>query len=251
MPVAPNITGSIDASTISCPDLSTGGAGNVITYPDGTATTTSHIDIQWNSTGVLNLDTSVGNQWSTGEWQDARQPVALDNGNIIYQGTLNIDTDAWANFDIIQGDWSGWVAQPKLSLKESILKRRDKIRIDRTAEKLLHDILCPEEWLEYRRYGSVRVVGSLGGIYEVGRGGARTAKHGWSGNVYQLGPAGDPLQKLCVHAGFNFPIADEMVGLILALRTNEQAVLDKANRHRFQPHEKERVKLRRIFQEAA
>jgi hypothetical protein len=133
-----------------------------------------------------------------------------------------------------------------------ILKRRETRAINERAEALLMRVLDAEEQLEYRRYGSVRVVGSKGSVYEVGRSGVRGSPgRGWSGMLYKIAPDGSADKKLCVHPSFNFPCGDRMVALILALRDNEDAVLKLANEHSMCGREKAQVKLRRRFADAA
>jgi hypothetical protein len=137
--------------------------------------------------------------------------------------------------------------------KLQILSRRRTRVIRCNAHELLMSILGDYEQREWRHYGSVRILGSEGGLYEVGIGssigcgGWGGEGESWQGMLYGLSLDGNPTHKLCIHASKDYPPEDRAAGLILALRHDEAAVLAKANRHQFTKYEEERVKLRRAF----
>jgi hypothetical protein len=116
------------------------------------------------------------------------------------------------------------------------------VQVTDRAEALLRAIISKEQWEDFRRYGSVRIKGASGAMYEIGSG-----RGGWSGMVYKLDEHGEPIAKLCVHPSWRFPDADRIAALILAISADEEKVLRMANPNAFHEHEKERVKQRRIW----
>jgi hypothetical protein len=130
-----------------------------------------------------------------------------------------------------------WRPDPNAALKRKLERRRSQRGIRRAADQLLQSILTEAEWEEWRRYDSVRVVGSEGGVYEVGV--------GWEGMLFKIGIDGEPEQKLCCHPSTQYPTGDRMATMILALRTNEAEIIRKANVHHFSDADKQRVRARR------
>jgi hypothetical protein len=112
-------------------------------------------------------------------------------------------------------------------------ERRAKKEIERRAKELLESILTPEELEGYRKHGSVRIRGQHG-IYDVGS--------GWSGMIFMLDHDGEPKYKLCCHPSFNYPTADRIAAVVLALKADEEGVLARANRHMFSEMDRRRVK---------
>jgi hypothetical protein len=199
------------------------------------------------------------------EWTESNNSITVPDGTIYKTFTLDIPqeviTSAWELVNSTQTyvqetfassytyNWSPAKLGPE-QRKIEIIRRRRQVSIDEKANALLRSILTDEEWREYRQYGSVRILGSLGGAYEVGQG-RLPGGRGWEGSLYKLAPDGSAEQKLCIHAPLEYPVGDRMVALILTLRTNEQWVLDEANVHPLTPHEQQKVKLRRVFLDAA
>lgn len=127
----------------------------------------------------------------------------------------------------------------------SRLEMSRRARTVRTAARsLLRSILTEGEWLDWRLHESVRVVGSLGGVYEIGC-------RGWTGMIHRIGVDGIPTEKLCCHPPSCYPPEDRVATLVLALRTDEGEVLRKANRHRMGEEERRRVAARRLHRAVA
>lgn len=98
--------------------------------------------------------------------------------------------------------------------------------IEAKARDLLALVLSEEELAEYDKYDSVRIRGNLGTLYEV-----TTI---WVGMLYVIDPdAKLATRKLCAGASSEYPKDDRVATLVLALRNDEQAVLDKAIEHAF------------------
>lgn len=166
--------------------------------------------------------------------------------------------------------WQGWVedttinetsyviqptyALPKLETPEQVAARERRAHQQRTKMRLLEGrrreparqkslsllerVLSPEKWLEYRRHGSVRVTGSVGGVYQVGV--------GYSDKVYQLDRDMRPVKKLCVGPGHgHYPEGDHVAAVVLALVADELGVLARANVHQMDENEVRRVVARR------
>ena len=161
-------------------------------------------------------------------------------------GTGTSTDDITATNDGIWRIWVDGVEQapvawgspnPLRALKERLQRRRKQRGIRESANRLLQSILTDDEWQEWRRYESVRIVGSEGGVYEVGV--------GWGGMLFKIGIDGEPEKKLCCHPPSSYPTADRVATMILALRADEAEVIRKANVHHFSDNEKLRVKARR------
>lgn len=151
-------------------------------------------------------------------------------------GAYTIRIEAWQ-------DWAPKALTHAEKLKRRIEQRRSIQPVKKRAEELLKSILDDEQQEDWRLHNSVRVHGSDGGLYEIGC--------GWAGMVYTLDPVTEePLQKLCVHPSSSYPVGDRVAALVLALQTDEMAILKKGNPHPWGVHEKERVKLRRAHRAA-
>jgi hypothetical protein len=92
--------------------------------------------------------------------------------------------------------------------------------------------------LEYRRYGSVQIVGSLGGKYEVGG--------GTPGMVVRLDDDWIPVQKLCYHPDSSFVTEDRVAAVILDIKCDESRVREKANKFNWADNEQRRAAARRM-----
>lgn len=127
------------------------------------------------------------------------------------------------------------------TLKKDELKRtRARRRILANAMTLLDSILSPAQRLEMKRYDSVTVIGSNGGVFRVVR--------DWHGMLWQLDPVTmNPTQKLCISPSSDFPSGDRMATLILWLQADEAAVLKGANRHPSTERELQRAATRRRY----
>ena len=122
--------------------------------------------------------------------------------------------------------------------RRQFARRRRQLKIDQKAEALLRMVLTPDQWLEYRRFGSVRLrIGEL--VYEVGA--------GWAGNLAEFDLQGKLKRRLCVHAPPDYPVGDRIATLILGLKDNPGRVLGLANDHGLpSEHETRRWELRRM-----
>jgi len=184
--------------------------------------------------------------YSTANWTSSTSTttVWIDYRRMWNSATISCDTGHWY-----------WTNVEEPSQERLLRDRLERRRVDRVVEararSLLRRILTDEEWLDYERHGSVRIVGRLG-AYEVGGGsGFGEPGRGWQGMIYRLDAAGEPAEKLCCHPPLEYPLEDRIAAVVLALRTNEEGVLRKANRHAWKPHERERVRLRRAFRSIA
>lgn len=135
--------------------------------------------------------------------------------------------------------------------RERLKRQRLEVRAAVRAASLLKSILTAQQWNDWLRFGSVRIVGKKG-IYDVGAGkGWGEAGRGWQGMIYRLDHNGEPQEKLCCHPPSSYPDEDRVAAVVLALRADEDDVLRKANSHAWGDHEKERVRLRRAHRIAA
>lgn len=175
---------------------------------------TINTDAIWNSWTVDTADITASNVAANGLWR------------IWVDGAEQPQPAVWSNSP-----------NPLHALKEKLQRRRKQRGIRESANRLLQLILTDEEWQEWRRYESVRIVGSGGGVYEVGV--------GWEGMLFKIGIDGEPEKKLCCHPSTRYPTADRVATMILALRADEVGVIRKANVHPFSDNEKLRVKARR------
>lgn len=97
------------------------------------------------------------------------------------------------------------------------------------ARDLLRSVVTDEQWQEFERDNSITVRGSAGGLYSV-------VCSGTNGNVRYLSEGGEVLGTLCAHPHDytdegDIPTTDLHAGQVLALATDEQAWLSKANVH--------------------
>ena len=122
--------------------------------------------------------------------------------------------------------------------KNRILARRRRLPIGEKARDLLKLILTAPEWLEWERFGSVRIFGSEGGRYEI--------NPSWSGHIFRLDPETDaPTHKLCYHPPMALPVEDRVASLVMEMKSNERQILEQANIHTWNQFEKDRVERRR------
>ena len=254
--------------------LSTGSAtagwNNVITYCPDTTPTASGVTF-------ATLRDSIWSHWLTA----SNTIAVTENGNFtatahglangIWSSWLN-DSTTGATLNIGDGIWREWVDNPRHTpartipvqltgngagptnivhappqktkiqlLKEKIVRVRKVRKVKARGLNLLQSIVTPEQWRDFRRYGSVRETGEFA-VYEVGC--------GWIGHVYELDFQGNPLRKLCLQmgvgqAGKQFTKGDRIAAVLLALRDDEAGTVSMAGKHKWKEHEKERVKARR------
>jgi hypothetical protein len=122
--------------------------------------------------------------------------------------------------------------------KARIQRRQKSLRIRRTAEAMLLSLLTDEQAREWKRRKAIRHVGRAG-IFEI--------NPAFGGELYLLDHAGKAKDKFCVHASRAFPMEDRAAALLLALRADEDVVLQRANRNGWiDDHEKRRLELGRI-----
>jgi len=174
----------------------------------------------------------------------------VTTGNTVTTNSdITIVTDGTVESPYQTTIWKTWSESAEDSKKAREQRRKDEIKRKREAEKkrkraeaLLKSILTIEEWDDYRLYDSVRVRGQKG-IYDIGM--------GWQGMIYRLDHQGEPMDKLCCHPPGQYPAADRIAAVVLALRADESAVLKEANVHSFYGDEKRRVKARRAHRRVA
>lgn len=137
-------------------------------------------------------------------------------------------------------------SQPKPATRGRIVSRhefafaQERRRASEKGLDLLRFLLSPAELRELRGLGSVRVLGSHGGLYEFGLSDPRTC--------YQVNEAGLAILKLGIcQTGTMYCPEDRIAAAILAFRADERKALGTAVRHTFFEREPERVQKRRIF----
>lgn len=112
------------------------------------------------------------------------------------------------------------------------LRTRAELRAaeDRAIE-LLMSVCNKTQVAEWKKHKRITVRGSAGGVYVL--------RLGWAGNVEKLdaikfkasrGKIRAKVDGYCIHPGRPVPLADNLVAQLLALRTDEEAFVAKANR---------------------
>lgn len=202
--------------------------------PTVTITNSTSVDgvwYSWVTTGTTTVSTTNRNTVTVAEsaWTS-------------WTGT-NIDTNQYIRVEPKPTDPVVQAKREAAARIRALVRKREQRVVDRRAEQLLLSVLTEAQTLDWRRYGSFRVRGSEGGLYEMGC--------GWAGRLIQLDPVtGEPLRKLCIHPDMSFPLADRLVTLLLHLQTGEAEVVRRANAHAWHDREKERVRLRRFHRAA-
>lgn len=196
--------------------IQTNGDYRQLTYASSAVTTTA-VAVDWETNYVI--------------------PSSAVYRTIVYSDSITV-----GSFPYPPPERSQDTSHPRNFFNDRLRNKFRVIGIRRKAKELLRSILTPSQWTEYCTYGSVRIVGSAGGIYEIGG--------GWNGMVYKLDIHGNAIAKLCIHPQGNYPIEDSVVALVLNLLHNEPEVLRKANTHQFNEHEQRRVALRRVHRKA-
>lgn len=203
---------------------------------------------------------TFGNQvWYA--WTDTTTNVSVTTGSSDTTGSFqNVVWDSW-NSTTTTGSsyttsgqvvyWRSWASDAD---REAARRRREqaalKSRLERSpirkrAAALLRRLLSDDQWRDYEQHESVRVVGSQGGLYEVGH-------NNWEGMLVKLDPQTEqPIEKLCCHPSASYPAEDRIATMVLALQTDEPSILAKANRHPWKQYERERVEKRRLFRTRA
>ena len=186
-----------------------------VTFDCSSSTTTDGVWISW-----VNDATNTGSSWVTDS---------------------TTTSSPWITWTIQAVDLAASRARAtKLRLEKERKARQPREK----ARTLLRSLLTEEEWQSWREHNSVRLLGSEGGLYEIGC--------GWAGMLYKLDPAtSEPLAKLCCHPPSHFPVEDRVATLVLALRADENDVLHRANVHHFSDEEKRRVRARRAHRLAS
>lgn len=126
---------------------------------------------------------------------------------------------------------------------ENYRAEQDKRKARERGLDLLRWLLSPEELADLRAHESVRIRGSLGGLYEVGLNRPSLA--------YKIDPTTlEPMAKLGVcQTAKEYVDEDRVAALVLAFQTDEASACARAVVHTFDEaaRERERVKLRRVF----
>ena len=193
-------------------------------------------------------DTTSSSNWATGIWPTDATTFGtrtFDANNVTYRyGPAPAPLTQQELDERLERLRVEVIARDGVNLKLRLRHARERRRIRANASGLLRTLLTADQWKEYRRFGSVRVAGK-DHVYEVGGG------RGWEGMIYKLDFQGVPVAKLCCHPSHDYPTEDRVAAVVLALRSDEDAVIREANVHQFREHEKERVKLRRAFRSRA
>ncbi len=206
-------------------------AANFTVTDNGTVTGDS-IWTRWistpNVTDTITLRDSAWRFWIDGPNTTFRQPIPVQYGRVepapIQYAPRPTPAEAKA-----------------AELKRKLLRVRKRRPALVRGKALLRSIVSEEQWKDYLAFGSIREAGELA-IYELGA--------GWSGHIYEIGLDGEPTRKLCVHMGIGDGLTpwvaeDRIAAVLLALRADEAGTVKKACTHRWENHEKERVKARR------
>jgi len=195
------------------------------TWCDSQTTGDNFTWISWAATASTGYTNAVWNEWTTG--------TTTGSSWVTYSTSprkLTPEEKAKAEKAALRGKLSALKAR----LKELRAKREARER----ARNLLKELLTAAEWSEYRRYGSVQIVGSLGGKYEVG--GATT------GMVTQLDENWNPVQKICYHPSTQYAVEDRVAAVILDIKCDESRVRTQGNKHSWGTGEERRAKARRL-----
>ncbi len=134
--------------------------------------------------------------------------------------------------------WSSWsVAREDRheARKRQIKARRKQSEIDERAERLLLSLLNEEEQRDFKRYGSLRIVGKKN-VYEIGQ------RHDL---VTVMDKKGVPQHNLCLHASLHYPKLDRLAATLLALRFDEEAVIKRGNFNSLRTREADHIMARR------
>jgi hypothetical protein len=90
---------------------------------------------------------------------------------------------------------------------------REYRRAERIAARLLETHLNRMQRRQFRRLRSFHCIAPNGTRYRV--------RHGWSGNVEEIGPNGKVLNRFCIHPRENVPISDNLLAQKLMLETDD------------------------------
>lgn len=103
--------------------------------------------------------------------------------------------------------------------KEQIRKKR----MHRNAEAMMKHLLTQDEFREWRLYKSVRITGSLGGMYEIGAG--YHGKH-----LVKLNAKLDPECWICYQPDSTYCVQDRVAALILDIKCDESRIIKLGNK---------------------
>ncbi len=193
----------------------------------GTGTTTGgDAWTTWNSTAATYLTTNIWSSWTTGTAGNST-PSSGFTFSPYRAPALTPEQKLEAERK-----------QRQIDLKAKLKERRQKRVARQRARALLKSLLTAIEWSEYQRYGSVQVVGSLGGKYEVGG--------GTMGMVTQLDDDYNPIQKICYHPSTQYVVEDRVAAVILDIKCDESRVRTQGNKHSWCGDEQRKAKARRL-----
>lgn len=109
----------------------------------------------------------------------------------------------------------------------------------RRARNLLREILNPEQYRDLASHGSVRVVGSDGGIYDV-----------CPNEIFQIDAKGEAVVSMCWgHGAAGYCTEDRMGAIILKLMANERTFLSETCRSSITQETRDAVKARRYVRD--
>lgn len=229
-----------------------GTTGNVTTYPtplvwsswvDGT-TTTANSSTVWGN-WIVDTSASTTGQfdtnhvWST--WTVGTFTISPDSAVTIPPFSQT------SGFRSHQESTYGVTPKParkgRIVSRQAFQEERERRQRSERGLDLLRFLLKPKQLRELRGMGSVRIEGSMGGLYEFGLANPSI--------MYKIGPDGKAVQKYGIcQTAVGYCAEDRVAAAILAFQSDEAAALKLAMVHAFgHEHEPVRVQKRRVFRE--
>jgi hypothetical protein len=177
----------------------------------GTTSGVDHVWDSWNSTTVTY--TTGGSDYVWQVWNDEYTPPAK-----------KVPDEVWRPVELTTEQKRARDAQTRIRNEWYEVKRKEqeeaKALAELTAQDLLKDLITVEQFEYYKETGHLVVNGrKYDYVIEKGRGVFKVDK--------------DKVRDLCIHLKnrYSFPDTDNVIGLLLALRTNEKKFLKTANDH--------------------
>jgi len=216
------------------------------------------VEIEIDSDSYVTVGTTAWESWTTsnsatsdiiwGNWSN--RLIFADNSNSTGDSNLTISTStgstAWTSWNSSQYSvWREWTDEERVAarVRQNV---RDSRRVRATVAEqlkgmdLLRQVLNDLEWEDYRRHGSVRVMGSDEQLYEVG-----------DGNLVYRIRADGTIEGRCWHVSHQYCLADRIAGVVLALRADASAYERYGNTNYVSDELANRVRARRAFRRAS
>lgn len=212
---------------------------------------TDGVWVPWTTT----YGTTASNTTVTSHANNACWATWNDNDTFFNDCTVHRDTQtAWVRWTEVRGvgattvarvrantapavrtaeEVAAWERQVAESRRKQEEYARKATKAKQRAERLLLELLDPEQTKQYRKDKRFHVIAANGERYEVDGNHAH-------GNIHRVDEKGKYVEKLCVPLSQEFsesyPTADHIVAQLLALRFNIDHMLQKANRSLILPN---------------